>query len=124
MALPSLAALVSQRQSQGFSVKVVNVEDVFDEFSYGLHTPQAIIDFLARARSSWTRAPGYLLLLGDASYDPRNYTGAGNFDLVPTKLIDTGSAGTSTALETASDDANMWHLPSKIPPGSITMHGE
>jgi len=27
-------------------------------------------------------------------------------------------------LETASEDANMWHRPSKIPPGSITMHGE
>src|SRR5271170_6620458 len=24
----------------------------------------------------------------------------------------------------ASDDASIWHLPSKIPPGSITMHGE
>jgi len=105
MMLPSLAALVSQRQSQGFVVKVVDVEDVFDEFSYGLHTPQAMIDFLARARSTWTRAPGYLLLLGDASYDPRNYTGVGNFDLVPTKLIDTGSLGASSALETASDDS-------------------
>jgi hypothetical protein len=105
LSLTSLAAFVSQRRSQGFTVKVVDVEDVFDEFSYGLHTPQAITDFLARARSAWTKAPSYLLLLGDASYDPRNYTGNGNFDFVPTKLIDTGAPGTSTALETASDDA-------------------
>jgi hypothetical protein len=105
MSLPNLAALVSQRQSQGFSVKLVDVEDVFDEFSYGSHTPQALIDFLSRAHSTWTKAPSYLLLLGDASYDPRNYSGAGNSDFVPTKLIDTGAAGTSSALETASDDA-------------------
>ena len=105
ISLPNLAALVSQRQAQGFSVKIVDLEDVFDEFSYGSHTPQALIDFLSRARSTWTKAPSYLLLLGDASYDPRNYSGFGNYDLVPTKLIDTGAAGTSSALETASDDA-------------------
>jgi hypothetical protein len=44
------------------------------------------------------------LLVGDASYDPRNYTGAGSFDYLPSKLIDTGTSGTATALETASDD--------------------
>ena len=36
--------------------------------------------------------------MGDASYDPRNYLGLGNFDLVPTKLVDTAY------FETASDD--------------------
>jgi hypothetical protein len=96
--IPSLAPLISKRQGEGFTVKVVDIEDVFDEFSYGMHTPQAITDFLAQARASWTQAPRYLLLVGDASYDPRNYEGVGNFDLVPTKLIDTAF------LETASDD--------------------
>jgi hypothetical protein len=62
---------------------VVNVEDVFDEFSYGTHTPQAIRDFMALAKNSWAQGPGYLLLVGDASYDPRNYLGVGNFDFVP-----------------------------------------
>jgi hypothetical protein len=37
-------------------------------------------------------------LVGDASYDPRNYLGQGSFDLVPTKLVDTAY------FETASDD--------------------
>jgi hypothetical protein len=36
--------------------------------------------------------------VGDASYDPRNYLGLGDFDLVPTKLVDTAY------FETASDD--------------------
>jgi hypothetical protein len=102
--IPSLAPLVAQRQAQGLTVSVVDIEDVFDEFSYGEHTPQAIRDFMSLARNSWTRAPSYLLLVGDASYDPRNYLGAGGFDYVPSKLIDTGTAGTATALETASDD--------------------
>ncbi|HYX29825.1 MAG TPA: C25 family cysteine peptidase [Pyrinomonadaceae bacterium] len=100
----ALSPLVAQRQAQGYTVRVIDVEDIFDEFSFGEHTPQAIRDLMLLAKNSWTRAPRYLLLIGDASYDPRNYLGAGNFDFVPTKLIDTGTAGASTALETASDD--------------------
>jgi hypothetical protein len=96
--IPSLGSLVTKRQSEGLTVKVVDVEDVFDEFSYGLHTPQAITDFLSLARATWIKAPRYLLLVGDASYDYRNYEGAGNFDLVPTRLIDTFFT------ETGSDD--------------------
>jgi Peptidase family C25 len=102
--IPSLAPLVAQRQAQGYVVKVVDVEDVFDEFSFGEHSPQALRDLMLLARNLWTRSPSYLLLMGDASFDPRNYGGAGNFDFVPTKLVDTGLAGAATALETASDD--------------------
>jgi hypothetical protein len=102
--LPALDTLVAQRQSQGFTVKKIDVEDVFDEFSYGVHTPQAIRDFLAQATTNWATHPRYVLLLGDASYDPRNYQGFGSFDFVPTKQIDTGFRGDQTALETASDD--------------------
>src|SRR5207253_8908645 len=43
---PSALDFKSLRQSQGYATKIVNVEDVFDEFSYGVHTPQAIKDFL------------------------------------------------------------------------------
>jgi hypothetical protein len=102
--IPALAPLVAQRQAQGYNVKTVDVEDVYDEFSFGEHTPQAIRDFMSLAKNTWARAPSYLLLVGDASLDPRNHLGNGDFDLVPTKLIDTGTAGTASALETASDD--------------------
>jgi hypothetical protein len=99
LSLPNLATLVAQRQAQGFTVKVVDVEDLFDEFSYGAHTPQAITDFLLRARTNWTKAPKYLLLLGTGTFDPRNYSGGSKPDLVPTKLVDT------VFLETGSDDS-------------------
>lgn len=94
-AVEPLAAL---RRSQGLRVAVIEVEDVYDEFSYGAHTPAALKAFLWWAASHWSRAPEYLLLVGDSSWDPRNYFGEGEHDLVPTKLIDTGY------LETASDD--------------------
>ena len=89
--------LAALRQSQGLSVAIIDVEDVFDEFGFGVKSPQAIKDFLAFARSSWQKAPRYLLLVGDASLDPKNYLGLGDADLVPTRLIDTAT------METASD---------------------
>lgn len=94
-AIDPLAAL---RRNQGLKVAVVDVEDVYDEFSFGAHTPVAIKDFLKSAAANWTRKPQYLLLVGDSSWDPRNYLGQGANDFVPTKLIDTG------AMETGSDD--------------------
>jgi Peptidase family C25 len=96
--IPSLAPLVAQRQSQGLTVQTVDVEDVFDEFSYGAHGSQALVDFLSYTATNWNRTPHYVFLVGDASYDPRNYTGKGYFDFVPTRLID------ATYLETCSDD--------------------
>jgi hypothetical protein len=96
--LPAVEPLRALRESQGLKVLVVDVESVFDEFSYGARDPQAIKDFLACAKEHWSRPPRYLLLVGDASFDPRNYLGFGWADLVPTKLVDT------TYMETASDD--------------------
>src|SRR5262249_38242670 len=40
----------------------------------------------------------FAILLGDSSFDPRNYLGLGSFDFVPTKLVATAY------LKTASDD--------------------
>jgi autotransporter-associated beta strand protein len=94
----AIEPLVALRRSQGLSVVVVDVEDVYDEFSYGAHTPSALKNFLSWAASHWSRKPAYLLLVGDSSWDPRNYMHQGDNDFVPTKLIDTGF------METASDD--------------------
>ena len=99
--LESLRPLKALREAQGLSVAVVDVEDLYDEFSYGVKTPQAIKDFLFRAKTSWSKPPRFVLLVGDASFDPRNHLGFGNFDFVPTKLVETAY------LETASDD---WFL--------------
>ena len=93
----SLSPLKALRERTGLSVVVVDIEDVYDEFSFGIQTPYALKDFMTRARS-WRRPPQYLLVVGDASFDPKNYLGLGSFDFVPTKLVD------ATYLETASDD--------------------
>jgi hypothetical protein len=94
----NLQPLQALRQGQGLAVEMADVEDIFAEFSFGEKTPQAIRDFLAYAKANWQAAPRYILLAGKASYDPKNYLGNGDFDLVPTRLVDT------QRMETASDD--------------------
>jgi hypothetical protein len=96
--LDSLQPLKKLRESQGLRVALIDVEDLYDEFSFGNKSPKAIKDFLASAKSNWRRAPRFVLLVGDASLDPKNYFGLGDLDFVPTKLVDTGY------METASDD--------------------
>jgi hypothetical protein len=94
----SLAPLADLRRNEGLAVNVVDVDDIYDEFSYGTHTPRAIKDFLAYTKAHWTKAPRFVLLAGDSSYDPKDYFQKGDFDLVPSKLVDT------LFTETASDD--------------------
>jgi hypothetical protein len=94
----SLRPLQTLRESQGLAVSIVDIADIYEEFSYGEKTPKAIKDFLLEARQSWHKPPRVALLVGDASLDPKNYLGQGDFDLVPTKLVDT------VYVETASDD--------------------
>ena len=94
----SVDPLIALRQSQGYRVAIADVVDLYDEFSFGNKSPQAIKDFLAYAKAKWQTAPRFVLIVGDASIDPKNYQGQGDFDLVPTRLIDT------QFMETASDD--------------------
>jgi len=93
-----LDPLKKTREAEGYKVAVVDVDDLYDEFSFGNRSPGSVRDFLSLARASWQRAPRFVLFAGDASYDPKNYLGFGENDLVPTKLIDTAY------METASDD--------------------
>ena len=50
---------------------VVSVDDVINQYGYGLPTPNGIRDYMAHAVTSWPVAPRYLLLGGDASNNPR-----------------------------------------------------
>jgi hypothetical protein len=92
------ATLKAARDAQGISTTIVDVQNVYDEFSYGAHGPEGIRAFLQRTKTSWAKAPHYVVLLGHASADPRNYLGLGSFDFVPTKLVPTA------IVKTASDD--------------------
>ncbi len=62
-------------QRPDLSVEVVDVQDVYDEFRYGVFHPLAIRDMLSFAYAHWSLAPDYVLFLGDACWDYRHYLG-------------------------------------------------
>ncbi len=94
----ALAPLIQAHEKQGKSAVVVPVDQLYDEFTFGQHSPYAIREFLRTAVKIWHTAPRYLLLNGRASLDPRDYLGFGHLDFVPTKIVPT------SMLVTASDD--------------------
>ena len=94
----ALDPLIRAHQAEGKSSVVVPVGDLYDEFNFGERSAYAIKHFLMTANANWKKPPTYLLVNGRASLDPRSYLGLGHLDLVPTKIVATGS------LMTASDD--------------------
>ncbi|NOZ20401.1 MAG: hypothetical protein GXP25_04850 [Planctomycetes bacterium] len=57
--------LALHRMAQGRRAMVVDVEDVFDEFSFGERDPAAIRRFLAHAYRNWSPGVRQAVLLGD-----------------------------------------------------------
>lgn len=87
------------RRGQGMTVEVVNIEDIQDEFSYGSVDTSGIRQFFQYAKNNWQTPPKYILLIGDTSYDFRNYENRPFQNFVPTKRVDT------VYEETGSDEA-------------------
>jgi len=74
--LPAAQPLLLRRRDQGLTTRGVSFEEISEEFGHGQPSAAAIKRFLAHAFHSWARpSPRYVLLLGDASYDPRNFIG-------------------------------------------------
>jgi len=90
----TISQLKGFRESQGLRIKVVKITDVYDEFSSGNFTPDAIRDFLKFAYENWQPpAPTYVLLVGDANYDYKDYMKKGFKNYVPVKLVQTSLFG-------------------------------
>lgn len=72
------------RQSKGIANVVVDVEDIYKEFSFGKKSPHAIKMFLQYAYSNWQKRPKYVLFIGDASWDNRRLlTKSKSRDFIP-----------------------------------------
>jgi hypothetical protein len=94
---------VDLREAQGLRVKVVDVQDIYDAFSYGHVSVHAIRDFLTYAYDSWQPpAPQYVLLVGDTSYDYKDLWAMGTVNHVPAYLTYTEYMG-----ETVTDE---WYV--------------
>lgn len=85
--LAGLAPLVAAREAQGFAVKVVDVEDVFAQFSHGVVEPEALRQYLSVAVNRLGTT--HVLLVGGDSYDYHNYLGIGSRSFIPSLYVNT-----------------------------------
>ncbi|HHS51145.1 MAG TPA: hypothetical protein ENN07_08540, partial [candidate division Zixibacteria bacterium] len=65
---------ISYREARGTSVDWVFVEDVMQEFGFGMNDPTAIRDFLRYVWLYAESAPEFVMLVGDATWDPKGIT--------------------------------------------------
>jgi hypothetical protein len=77
------ARIARAKAAEGLRTAVVDVERAYDAYSAGIPEPNAIA---ALAREFAARGGRYLLLVGDDSFDPRDYTGTGAVAFVPSAL--------------------------------------
>jgi hypothetical protein len=82
--LTAAQPLLALRESQGLATKAIALEDVYAQFGHGEAGPEGIKEFLEYAYHAWAApSPRYVVLLGDASYDPKDYLQTGVKDWLP-----------------------------------------
>ena len=76
--------LAEYKRSTGLETQAVEVQSVYDIFSYGVQDVHAIKGFLAYALENWETE--YVLLFGDGHYDPKNHLGYNQPVFIPPYL--------------------------------------
>ncbi len=66
---------LADHRAANYGVVMVDAQQVYDQFNGGMMSAEAIQDFLRYAYNNWATRPAYVLLVGDATYDMRNYLG-------------------------------------------------
>ncbi len=61
-------------QEYSVTTKLVDINDIYDEFSYGYFNPESIKDFFQSTFNYWQQPlPKYVFIIGDANYDYYNW---------------------------------------------------
>ena len=75
-------------EEQGKIVKIVSLQDIFDEFNYGIRSAQAIKDFIQYAYNNWSGSGvTHVLFMGDGITDERDNSPSREFNLIPFRNI-------------------------------------
>ncbi len=89
-----LAALHELRD--GFTIKVVTPEKIYNEFSSGKQDPSAIRDYIKMFYDKYEgQEPKFLILFGDGSFDPKDRI-ENNTNLIPTFQTEESLIGASS----------------------------
>ena len=71
--LDAIRPLADFHEKRGMKVAVIDIDDVYDEFNFGITHPQAVRNLVDHAWHDWPHPrPRFLLLVGDASFDIRH----------------------------------------------------
>jgi len=107
--IAGLTPLIDQRRSQGLTVNVVDVNDVYAQYTYGVFDPSAIKKYIAYAvRNLGTKA---VLLVGGDTYDYRNYLGVNSVSFIPSIYVSTGSIAKFVPADPSYADVNDDNVP-------------
>jgi hypothetical protein len=110
--------LADYRASQGLHTQIVDVESIYNRFSYGLVDPDAIRAF-CRAGRAWSSRPlNYMLLVGAGALDFKHQRlGVNDYTacLIPTVILGQrffgGSEGMTVSADQAFGDIDGDHIP-------------
>ena len=87
--------LADYRSTMGLRSLVVDLEDVMDEFNFGIYSPEAIRSFVEHIYTKRGKAPQYVVLVGNGTYDYKDIKGYGD-NLTPMRLVGTDIGLTSS----------------------------
>lgn len=71
--LTAASDLRIQRESQGMEVALITPDQIYNEFSHGSQSTEAIREFISYALDYWENKPEYVLILGDGTVDPLDH---------------------------------------------------
>ena len=79
---------------------MVDVNQIYNEFSGGMLDVSGIRNFIKYAYDNWTIRPEYVLLFGDGNYDYKNIEGTNNNFVPPYETNPRNIRGTMNCLPT------------------------
>ena len=75
--------IAALKEAEGYTTWVVDVENAYDRFTGGVTDPAAVQALIRRAARAGAK---FVLLIGDDTFDPRDYSGTGEVSYMPTLL--------------------------------------
>lgn len=85
-------------EGYGKTVKIVDIQDIYDEFGHSVPNPKPIKDFLKFAYNQWTTPQlSHVLLLGEGIFDKRAPKDIKTYDIIPVKNIWTYKHGATSS---------------------------
>jgi hypothetical protein len=110
--------LLDLREQMGLRTVSIPVDAIYDQFGYGYPEPDSIREYIKFIFQNWPTVPGFLLLVGDASFDPAGYINSIDANQLPTFFVSTqygGETASDVPFEYMDDSGKLWLAIGRIP---------